>query len=63
MRQNDYDVDMWPLSLRRAVTGTKLEEIVELGGSYEEIKRGILLAYVRTPEQLWKDLVSAHQSD
>ena len=46
-----------------AVTGSKLEEIVKLGESYDEIKTGILLAYGQTEEKLWKEMISIRQGD
>ena len=63
VKQNGYNKEMWPLSLRTAVTGSKLEEIVKLGGSYEEIKGEILLAYGQTAEKLWKELTSIKQGE
>ena len=63
VKQNGYEEYMWPLSLRTAVTGSKLEEIVELGGSYDEIKTEILLAYGQTAEKLWKEMMSIRQGD
>ena len=43
------------------MTGSKLEEFVELGGSYDEIKIEILLAYGQIAEKLWKELMSIRQ--
>ena len=63
VKQNGYEEYMWPLSLRTAVTGSKLEEIVELGESYDEIKTEILLAYGQTAEKLWKEMMSIRQGD
>ena len=54
---------MWPLSLRAAVTGTKLEELAKLGVLYEEIKREILHAFGRSAEELWKELLSRKQGN
>ena len=64
VKQNGYFTEMSqmrPLSFRRAVTGTRLDEIVPLGGIYEEIKREILMAYSKTLEHLWKELVTLQQ--
>ena len=61
VKQNGYEEEMWPLSLRTAVTGTKLEEIVELGGSYADIRNEILHAYGQTAEEVWKDLITMKQ--
>ena len=41
MKQNQYDQSVWPLALGTAKNGTKLEPIVSMGGTYEEIKKEI----------------------
>ena len=61
VKQNGYEEEMWPLSLRTAVTGPKLEEIVELGGSYADIRNEILHAYGQTAEEVWKNLLTMKQ--
>ena len=40
-----------------------MEEIVELGGSYDEIKTEILFADGQTPDKLWKEMMSIRQGD
>ena len=45
------------------MSGTKLETIAAIGGSYDEIKQEILLAYGQTPEQIWHDLIQVKQGD
>ena len=56
--QNGYPKEMWPLSLRTAVTGTKLEEMVEIETAYEDIKREILHDYGQSAEEVWKEVLS-----
>ena len=63
MKQNGYEKEVWPLALQTAVAGTKLETIAAIGGSYDEIKQEILLAYGQTPEQIWHDLIQVKQGD
>ena len=63
VKQNGYEKEVWPLALRTAVAGTKLETIAAIGGSYDEIKQEILLAYGQTPEQIWHDLIQVKQGD
>ena len=40
VKQNGYEESMWPLALRTAVVGTKLENIVALGGAYQDFEEG-----------------------
>ena len=40
-----------------------LETIAAIGGSYDEIKQEILLAYGQTTEQIWHDLIQVKQQD
>ena len=61
MKQNQYDQSVWPLALRTAVIGTKLEPIVSMGGTYEEIKKEILVAHGQTAEKLWHQLITTSQ--
>ena len=63
MKQNGCEKEVWPLALRTAVAGTKLETIAAIGGSYDEIKQEILLAYGQTPEQIWHDLIQVKEGD
>ena len=51
MKQNRWEKDGWPLALRTAFLGTKLEETVDLSLSYDLIKAEILSTYAETPEQ------------
>ena len=46
------DETVWPLALRTAVVGSKLEALVSMGGTYE-IKKEVLLAYGQTADKLW----------
>ena len=39
MQQNQYDETVWSLDLRTTVVGSKLEALVSMGGTYEEIKK------------------------
>ena len=41
MQQNQYDETVWPLDLRTTVVGSKLEALVSMGGTYEEIKKEV----------------------
>ena len=52
MNQNLYDKDIWPLALRIAVIGAKLELIVSLGGTYDDIKKEIILAHGQAAKKL-----------
>ena len=63
VKQNGYEKEVWPLALRTAMAGTKLETIAAIGGSYDEIKQEILLAYDQTPEQIWHDLIQVKQGE
>ena len=55
VKQNGYEEYIWPLLLRMAVTGSKLEEIVELGGSYDEIKTDIVGIWSNSGEVMERD--------
>ena len=61
MKHNQYDQSVWPLALRTAVIGTKLEPIMSMGGTYEEIKKEILVAHGQTAEKLWHQLITTSQ--
>ena len=61
IKQNQYDQSVWPLALRTAVIGTKLEPIVSMGGTYEEFKKEILVAHGQTAEKLWHQLITTSQ--
>ena len=63
VKQNGYEKEVWPLALRTAVAGTKLETIAAIGGSYDEIKQEILLAYGQTLEEIWHDLIQVKQGE
>ena len=60
---NQYEEAVWPLALRlvTAVLGTKLESIVSLGGTYQEIKKEVLLAHRQTADKLWRKLITTTQ--
>ena len=60
MQQNQYDETVWPLALRTAVVGSKLEALVSMGGTYE-IKKEVLLAHGQTADKLWKQLITTTQ--
>ena len=60
-QQNQYDETVWPLALRTAVLGSKLEGLVSMGGTYEEIKKEMLLAHGQTDDKLWKLLITTMQ--
>ena len=62
MQQNQYDETAWPLALRTAVVGSKLEApLVSIGGTYEGIKKEVLLAHGQTADKLWKQLITTTQ--
>ena len=61
VKQNQYEEAVWPLALRTAVIGTKLESIVSPGGTYQEIKKEVLLAHGQTADKLWRQLVTTTQ--
>ena len=61
VKQNQYEEAVWPLALRTAVLGTKLESIVSLGGTYQEIKKEVLLAHGQTADKLWRQLITTTQ--
>lgn len=63
MKQNGVQYERWPLALRTAVTGSKLEDIAALDATYEQIKREILVEYGETPEQIWRELTKMTQTN
>ena len=63
VKQNGYEESMWPLALRTAVVGTKLENIVALGGAYQDLKNEILIAFGQRPEEIWNELINAEQAE
>ena len=63
MLQNGYEERRWAIALRTAVFESKLQDAVEVGGSYGEIKEEILATFGQTPENLWRGLVTLAQGD
>ena len=52
MLQNGYEERRWAIALRTAVFESKLQDAVEVGGSYGEIKEEILATFGQMPETL-----------
>jgi len=63
MKLNKYDDAVWPVSLRTAVMGSKLEPLVNITDSYDYIKKEILTTFGDTPEKLWRQLLAVRQGD
>ena len=63
MKENRCPEESWSLSLRSALLGTSLEEIISTSSTYDEMKEEILLSCGHSPEQLWKEIVNTQQGE
>ena len=63
MEQNEFSQKNWALYLRSAAISTKLEALAELCGAYKDMKREILIAFGKTAEGPWNELMDVRQGE